>query len=105
MEFSDAYDFEEFAAYLSGKGLHDDVVSVVLGNRINGELFLSLTEGDLKELVPAIGDRLCLRKVLEEARKVNALTCLVAISLLRRFTRAKLLKICVRNHSKKVVHQ
>jgi len=71
MEFSCAYDIEEFADYLSAKGLHEDVVSVVLDNRINSELFLSLSEGDLKELAPAIGDRLCLRKILEEARKVS----------------------------------
>ena len=57
--------------------MHEDVVSAVLGNRINGELFLSLSESDLKELAPAIGDRVCLRKILEEARKVTALTCLI----------------------------
>ena len=70
MEFSDGLGFEEFTKYLSAKGLHEDVVSVIFGSRINGELFLSLSEGDLKELGPAIGDRLRLRKILEEARKV-----------------------------------
>lgn len=74
MEFSDAYDCDAFADYLSAKGLHEDVISTVITNRVNAELFLSLTEGDLKELAPAIGDRLCLRKILEEARKVIGLT-------------------------------
>lgn len=71
MEFSDDWDSEAFADYLRAKGLHEDVISAVVDNRINSVLFLSLTESDLKELAPAIGDRLCLRKILEEAKKVS----------------------------------
>ena len=33
-------------------------------------IFLNLTEEDLKELAPAIGDRIGLRRILEQARKV-----------------------------------
>jgi len=70
MQFSSIWDFEAFTDYLHRKGLHEYVISTVISNRINSELFLSLMEGDLKELALAIGDRLCLRKILEEACKV-----------------------------------
>lgn len=99
MEFSDGWDFEAFADYLRAKGLHEDVVSAVLANRIS-ELFLSLTEGDLKELAPAIGDRLCLRKILEEARKVIVLIKYSISHIILTSTRAKLLKVYVNNHMK-----
>lgn len=71
MKFSTDWDSEEFATYLTDKGLHEDVVANVTSNRITSSLFLDLAESDLKELAPAIGDRISLRKILEEARKVN----------------------------------
>ena len=70
MEFSLEWDYEEFARFLSNESLHDDVVHNVTDNRITSTLFIELCENDLKELVPAIGDRLALRKVLEKVQKV-----------------------------------
>ena len=64
-------DFEEFADYLLKEGLHEDVVSAIFSNRICSETFLDLTESDLKELAPTIGDRICLSTILEEGWKVQ----------------------------------
>ena len=57
---------KEFSDYLLAKGLHEDVVSKIVGNRINGQFFISLSEDEVKELAPVIGDRICLRKILDE---------------------------------------
>lgn len=43
----------------------------IVTNKINSRLLLSLTENNLKELARVIRDRVCLRKVLEEVRKVG----------------------------------
>ena len=71
MEFSTEWDSEELASYLTEKGLHEDVVANIISNRITSGLFLDLEESDLKELAPAIGDRVTLRKILDEERKVS----------------------------------
>ena len=34
---------EEFGDYLLALGLHEDVVSNIVGNRIDGQLFISLS--------------------------------------------------------------
>ena len=64
-------DFEAFGEYLLEKGLHEDVVATIISNRICSETFLALTESDLKELAPTIGDRIRLRNILEETQKVK----------------------------------
>ena len=74
MEFKDSWDCEEFSDYLREKGVHCDLIESIVANRIDSGLFISLSESDLKELAPVIGDRICLRKILEEARKVSVLT-------------------------------
>ena len=73
MEFLDSWNCEEFAEYLHKRGVHDDLIQAIVNNRIDSGLFLNLTEDDLKDLAPVIGDRVCLRKILEEARKVGVL--------------------------------
>ena len=70
MEFSTKLTCEDFAAYLGDNGLHDDVISKVISNRVTSAVFLDLVEDDLNELAPAVGDRIALRKVLDQARKV-----------------------------------
>ena len=74
MEFLDSWDCDEFADYLRKRGVHCDLIESIIANRIDSGLFLNLTENDLKELAPVIGDRVCLRKILAEARKVGVLT-------------------------------
>ena len=71
MEISQDRDSDEFVEYLIEKGLHDDVIAKLMDNRITSAVFLDLTDEDLKELASAIGDRIALRKILEQARKVR----------------------------------
>lgn len=70
MVFSTEMPCKDFAAYLRDNGLHEDVISQVVSNRVTSAVFLDMVEDDLKELAPAVGDRIALRKILEEARKV-----------------------------------
>ena len=48
----------DLCCLLEEAGVHEDVMRSFTQNRINGLGFLSLTEVDLKELVPVIGDRI-----------------------------------------------
>ena len=68
---AEKFDYEEFGAFLQEQGLHKDVVSAIIDNRICSEAFVDLTENDLKDLAPTIGDRIRLRNLVAEARKVN----------------------------------
>ena len=61
---------KELGEYLLAKGLNEEVVSNIIANRIDGELFTSISEADLKDLAPAFGDRIRLRSILDEAYKV-----------------------------------
>ena len=74
----DGFDFEAFGDFWLEKGLHEDVVATIISNRICSETFLDLTEIDLKELAPTIGDRIRLRNILEETRKVRQY-CLMSL--------------------------
>ena len=67
----ECFDFQEFGDYLLKEGVHEDVVSAIVSNRICSETFLDSTESDLKELAPTIGDRIRLRNIIEEGRKVS----------------------------------
>ena len=61
---------KDFAHFLEAEGLHEDIVSAFVDNRICRQTFLALTEDDLKELLPIIGDRVRIREVLQRERKV-----------------------------------
>ena len=58
---------EGFSSFLESSGVHEDVISTFVSNRISGSTFLKLSDDDLKELVPVIGDRVFVRELLEEA--------------------------------------
>ena len=59
-------DAQEFADFLLERGVHEDAAAAFLSNRISGENFLSISEDDLKDLLPVIGDRITVRKILQE---------------------------------------
>ena len=61
---------EDFGDFLLHKGVHEDVVSSFITNKISGILFLKLSEDDLKELTPTIGDRIVVREILRGVSKV-----------------------------------
>ena len=59
----------DFCCFLDEAGVHEDVTRSFTQNRINGLGFLSLIEDDLKELVPVIGDRICIRRLKDKFEK------------------------------------
>lgn len=56
MSVMDGLDFEGFGDCLLEKGLHEYVVVTIVSNIICRETFPTLTESNLKELSPTIGD-------------------------------------------------
>ena len=60
----------EFSDFLMKEGFHEDVISSFSSNRICGASFCALTEEDLKELLPVIGDRVRIRRLLQEVKEV-----------------------------------
>ena len=70
MEFVVDGSADFLAEYLTSEGIHEDVVTKIVDNRITCSLFLDLRKEDLKVLATVIGDRIALRKILEKARKV-----------------------------------
>jgi len=71
MEFSVEWDFDEFASFLTYEAVHENVVSNVIANLVTRVLFIELSEEDLKELAPAVGDRIALKKVLGSVIKIT----------------------------------
>ena len=57
----------EFADYLDEKGIGEEVVKSFKENEICGATFLELQNDELKELVPVVGIRVKVRKLLENA--------------------------------------
>jgi len=71
MEFNKDMSYEELGEFLQLNGLQDDIISSVMEHKLSGETFLELTEGDLKELIPTIGDRITIRRLLRALREVS----------------------------------
>lgn len=55
----------DFSDFLVKEGFHEDVVSAFTANRICGQTFIEMTDEDIKELLPVIGDRIRIRKLLK----------------------------------------
>lgn len=73
MERIEEMEIDEFCDYLlKEKGFHSDVVTSFNRNRISGATFLDLSEEDLKDLVPVIGDRVDVRKLLVQLKEVKS---------------------------------
>ena len=69
------YDCQQLSDYLLSSGIREEVAKAFQANLINGEAFLYLSE-DLKELLPVIGNRILIRKLLKKLHEViiNVLT-------------------------------
>ena len=61
---------EDLFNFLETENIHEDVTSAFIKNRICGQAFLNLSNDDLKELILVIGDRVCVRGILENTCKV-----------------------------------
>jgi len=71
--------YDDFGKFLEAEGAHEDIIRTFLDNRISGEAFLSLEEDDLKELVPIMGDRIFVKKLLQQARKTSETAILIMV--------------------------
>ena len=68
----------EFSEYLTREGVHEEVIETFLRNRICGKTFCDLNEEDLKELLPVVGDRVRIRRLLKEVRvKLYGFSCII----------------------------
>ena len=65
------YTVEELTHYFLERGVRDGVVSHFKKHLVNGAAFLQLTEDDLKELVPLVGERVFLRQILKQSKLVR----------------------------------
>lgn len=62
---------EEMKEFLLRKGICEEVACDFERNRVSGQAFMELREEDLKELVPMIGVRTEIRRILKECREVS----------------------------------
>ena len=65
MEHITIFDCDDLRDFLVKEGYHEDVVSTFSTNRICSQTFLEMTDEDLKELIPVMGDRIRVRKLLK----------------------------------------
>lgn len=61
-----SYSVEELSEFLLFKELDDDIVETLSKNKIGGEEFIALTDDLLRELFPIIGERVKVRKLIDE---------------------------------------
>ena len=59
------------AEFLVSKGVRHVLAAEFRRNLVSGAVFLKLTEEDLKELAPLIGERVQLREILKQCRAVR----------------------------------
>ena len=56
----------ELGKLLEEHRIAEEVVDAILDNEVTGECFLLLTEQEIKELAPKIGDRVKLRQLISK---------------------------------------
>ena len=74
-DFSD-YTIDELAKFLLERGVCEEVIDNFKKNQVSGRVFLVLTEDDLKELVPIIGQRTEIRAILKQSKLVSLMIIL-----------------------------
>lgn len=63
----------EFIEFLEENGIPPSVCDDIVENSsLTGRLFMLLTEADLAELCPKLGDKILVRELLNKLRKVSA---------------------------------
>ena len=62
---------DDFGEFLLEKGVHEELASLFVSNRISGSIFLRLSKDDLKELIPTIGDRILVKGLLNQVSQVR----------------------------------
>lgn len=65
------FSVRELVSFLEDQNVPPNVLDNFEENCVNGEAFLTLEEEDLKELVPLIGERTLVRKILRSSKLVS----------------------------------
>ena len=73
MEYVIKMSRKELCDYLDGKGLDPKAVDTVRQNRLSRARFLELSKEHLKELLPVVGDRISVSKLLESLKVSSTL--------------------------------
>lgn len=60
------YSVEELSEFLLFKELDDDIVDTLSKNKIGGKEFMALTDDLLREMFPIVGERVKVRKLIDE---------------------------------------
>ena len=60
------YSVEELSEFLLLKELDDDIVDTLSKNKIGGKEFMALTDDLLREMFPIVGERVKVRKLIDE---------------------------------------
>ena len=73
------FSVEDLAEYLLLRKVRTGLVNNFKTNLVNGAAFLQLTEEDLKELVPLVGERVLIRQLLKQSKLVCFVTILFVL--------------------------
>ncbi len=61
----------ELADFMLDNGISESVIDNFVTNEVTGECCIQLTEMEMKELAPKIGDRVKLRQLITKHNEVN----------------------------------
>ncbi len=61
----------ELANFMLDNGISESVIDNFVTNEVTGECCIQLTEMEMKELAPKIGDRVKLRQLITKHKEVN----------------------------------
>ena len=87
----------ELGRFLTNKGIQEEVVDALIENEVTGESFLLLTEQEIKEIAPRIGERVKLRQLINKHKVIFLCSIKFRLTLLT-YCRAKvILKLKVWN--------
>ncbi len=68
MDTFKAMSIDQLGRHLEDKGVSSDAVERLADNKVSGFALLLIEESELKEMVPAIGDRAILRNLLKDLK-------------------------------------
>lgn len=70
MDTFKAMSIEQVGKHLGEKGVSSDALQRLADNKVSGLALLLIEESELKEMVPAIGDRAILRNLLKDLKVI-----------------------------------
>ena len=75
MEDFRSLSIEELGGYLQNKSVSDDAIEALKENKVSGLALLLVSESELKDLLPTIGDRAIVCSLLSDIKVSIILLC------------------------------